>query len=32
MMASMGPMAKGMADIAAKMKEMRGYPLAVSTS
>jgi hypothetical protein len=32
MMASMGPMSKGMADIAAKMKEMRGYPLAVSTS
>jgi hypothetical protein len=32
MMASMGPMAKGMGDITAKMKEMRGYPLATSTS
>jgi hypothetical protein len=32
MMASMGPMSKGITDIAAKMKEMRGYPLAVSTS
>jgi len=32
MMASMGPMGKGMADIAAKMKEMRGFPLAVSTT
>jgi hypothetical protein len=32
MMASMGPMAKGMTDVAAKMKEMRGYPLATSTS
>ena len=32
MMASMGPMSKGMADIAAKMKEMRGYPLAVSNT
>jgi hypothetical protein len=32
MMASMGPMGKGMADMAAKMKEMRGFPLAVSTS
>jgi hypothetical protein len=32
MMASMGPMGKGMTDIAAKMKEMRGYPLATSTS
>ena len=32
MMASMGPMAKGMEDMAAKMKEMRGYPLAVSNS
>ena len=32
MMASMGPMAKGMAEIAEKMKEMRGYPLATTTS
>jgi hypothetical protein len=32
MMASMGPMAKGVTDMAAKMKEMRGYPLATSTS
>lgn len=32
MMASMGPMAKGMAEIAEKMKEMRGYPLASATS
>jgi hypothetical protein len=32
MMASMGPMAKGMADMAAKMKEMRGFPLATSTT
>jgi uncharacterized protein DUF4412 len=32
MMASMGPMAKGMADMAAKMKEMRGFPLAMSTT
>jgi hypothetical protein len=32
MMASMGPMSKGITDMAAKMKEMRGYPLATSTS
>jgi len=32
MMASMGPMAKGMGDMAAKMKEMRGYPLATSST
>jgi hypothetical protein len=32
MMAAMGPMGKGMADVAAKMKEMRGFPLAVTTS
>ena len=32
MMASMGPMAKGIADMQAKMKEMRGYPLALTTS
>jgi hypothetical protein len=32
MMASMGPMAKGMGDMAAKMKEMRGYPMATSSS
>jgi uncharacterized protein DUF4412 len=32
MMASMGPMAKGMSDMAAKMKEMRGFPLATSTT
>jgi uncharacterized protein DUF4412 len=31
-MAAMGPMGKGMTDIAAKMKEMRGYPLAVTTT
>ena len=32
MMAAMGPMGKGMGDVAAKMKEMKGYPLAVNTS
>jgi hypothetical protein len=32
MMASMGPMAKGIADMQAKMKEMRGYPLAATTT
>jgi hypothetical protein len=32
MMASMGPMAKGMGDVAAKLKEMRGYPLATTSS
>ena len=26
MMAAMGPMGKGMADVAAKMKDMRGFP------
>ena len=31
-MAAMGPMGKGMADIAAKMKEVRGFPLAVTTT
>jgi hypothetical protein len=31
-MAAMGPMGKGMADIAAKMKEMRGFPLAATTT
>jgi hypothetical protein len=31
-MAAMGPMAKGMADIAAKMKEVRGFPLAATTT
>ena len=31
-MAAMGPMGKGMADIAAKMKEVRGYPLAVTST
>jgi hypothetical protein len=32
MMASMGPMAKGMADMAEKMKQMRGFPLATTTT
>jgi hypothetical protein len=32
MMASMGPMAKGIADIQEKMKDMKGIPLAVTTS
>jgi hypothetical protein len=32
MMAALGPMAKGVAELQAKMKEMRGYPLAVTTS
>ena len=31
-MQAMGPMAKGMADMQAKMKDMRGFPLASSTS
>ena len=31
-MAAMGPMGKGMADIAAKMKDMRGFPLASTTT
>jgi hypothetical protein len=31
-MASMGPMGKGIADIAAKMKEMRGFPLSSTTT
>jgi hypothetical protein len=32
MMASMGPMGKGMADLATKMKDMRGFPLATTTN
>jgi uncharacterized protein DUF4412 len=32
MMASMGPMGKGMAEVAAKMRDMRGFPLALTTS
>jgi hypothetical protein len=32
MMAAMGPMGKGMADVAAKMKDMRGFPLALTTT
>jgi uncharacterized protein DUF4412 len=32
MMASMGPLAQGAGDMAAKMKEMRGFPVATSTS
>ena len=32
MMASMGPMGKSMADVAAKMKDMRGFPLAITTN
>jgi Domain of unknown function (DUF4412) len=32
MMASFGPMAKGMTELQAKMRDMRGYPLAVSTT
>ena len=31
-MASMGPMGKGIADMAAKMKEMRGFPLSSTTT
>jgi hypothetical protein len=31
-MAAMGPMAKSMGDIAAKMKEMRGFPLSVTST
>jgi hypothetical protein len=31
-MATMGPMGKGIAEIAAKMKEMRGFPLASTTT
>src|SRR5438445_9670470 len=32
MMAAMGPMAKGMAEMQEKMKDMKGIPLAVNTS
>lgn len=32
MMAAMGPMAKGISDMQAKMKEMRGFPLASTNS
>ena len=32
MMAAMGPMGKSMGDAAAKMKDMRGYPLALTTT
>lgn len=32
MMAALGPMAKGVEEMQAKMKEMRGYPLALTTS
>jgi len=32
MMASMGPMAKGLAEMQEKMKDMKGIPLAVTTS
>ena len=32
MMAAMGPMGQGLADMAAKMKEMRGFPLATTTT
>jgi Domain of unknown function (DUF4412) len=31
-MGAMGPMAKGMSDLQAKMKEMKGYPLSRTTS
>jgi hypothetical protein len=31
-MAAMGPMAKGMSDMQAKMKDMKGYPLSRTTS
>jgi hypothetical protein len=32
MMASMGPMAKGITEMQEKMREMRGYPLALTTT
>jgi hypothetical protein len=32
MMAAMGPMGKGVAEVAAKMKDMRGFPLSLTTS